>query len=200
MVDVLDCRSGRRYWWVVLFSVAAEVTATRFAVGWMSTFPFDVIKTRMQGVDEQPPPIAGCPIAALPSPSSAYSPLLSRTYSTNVVAPVNPYRTIWSTIVNSYRSEGIQVFYRGLSPALIRFVFSFHLLNKDDDWFIISAIPVNMATFVTFEAVVYALSWSVSVFYAYILCYNVQLPHVVHNKAVLAKHTAQRKVELIVCE
>jgi len=108
-------------------------------VGWMSTFPFDVIKTRMQGVDEQIPSIA-CPPTALPSPFTANSPLLSRTYAANAATSVNPYRTMWSTIVNSYRSEGIQVFYKGLSPALIR------------------AIPVNMATFVTFEAVVYALS------------------------------------------
>ncbi|KAE9405381.1 mitochondrial carrier [Gymnopus androsaceus JB14] len=107
--------------------------------GWSFTFPFDVIKTRIQGVDESQLVRSSLGRhAALPS--SANAPLLSQMYSTNATVPVNPYRTVWSTIVNSYRSEGIQVFFRGLSPTLIR------------------AIPVNMATFATFEAVVHALS------------------------------------------
>ncbi|KAF9482995.1 carnitine/acyl carnitine carrier [Pholiota conissans] len=53
---------------------------------------------------------------------------------------VNPYRSTWSTIVHSYRNEGMAVFWRGLSPTLIR------------------AIPVNMVTFAMFEAVVHTLS------------------------------------------
>ncbi|KAF9068381.1 mitochondrial carrier [Rhodocollybia butyracea] len=104
--------------------------------GWLFTFPFDVVKTRMQGTD-------GSPLVQLPSrpltSTSAVTPILSQMYSTNA-RPVNPYRTTWSTIVNSYHSEGYRVFFRGLSPTLIR------------------AIPVNMATFATFEAVVHAMS------------------------------------------
>ncbi|KAJ7708705.1 mitochondrial carrier domain-containing protein [Mycena rosella] len=73
------------------------------AVGWLATFPLDVVKTRVQGS----------------SPT-----------------PANPYRTTWSTIVYSYRNEGLRVFYRGLAPTLIR------------------AVPVNMVTFGVFEAVV----------------------------------------------
>ncbi|RPD57283.1 mitochondrial carrier [Lentinus tigrinus ALCF2SS1-7] len=72
--------------------------------GWVVTFPFDVVKTRVQST---PPGVPG-----------------------------NPYRTTWSTIVASYRAEGLGVFFRGLAPTLIR------------------AIPVNMVTFTTFEAVV----------------------------------------------
>lgn len=34
--------------------------------------------------------------------------------------PLNPYRNTWSTIVNSYRQEGVAVFFRGLAPTLIR--------------------------------------------------------------------------------
>ncbi|TCD71688.1 hypothetical protein EIP91_005454 [Steccherinum ochraceum] len=75
--------------------------------GWACTFPFDVIKTRMQ--------------------------------STSAVAD-NPYRSTLSTIRNSYKQEGMRVFFKGLSATLLR------------------AIPVNMVTFAAFEAVVHAFS------------------------------------------
>ncbi|KIP01222.1 hypothetical protein PHLGIDRAFT_131326 [Phlebiopsis gigantea 11061_1 CR5-6] len=75
---------------------------------WLVTFPFDVIKTRVQ--------------------------------STLSTAPDNPYRNMLSTIVNSYRQEGLGVFFHGLKPTLIR------------------AVPVNMVTFATFETVAHALS------------------------------------------
>lgn len=32
----------------------------------------------------------------------------------------HPYATTYSTIVNSYRAEGITVFFRGISPTLLR--------------------------------------------------------------------------------
>ncbi|KAH8091678.1 carnitine/acyl carnitine carrier [Cristinia sonorae] len=75
--------------------------------GWIVTFPFDVIKTRMQSTSH---------------------------------TSENPYRNTLTTIINSYKREGFQVFFRGLMPTLIR------------------AIPVNMVTFATFEAVVHAFS------------------------------------------
>ena len=59
---------------------------------WIVTFPFDVIKTRVQ--------------------------------STVAPTPNNPYRTMLSTTVNSYRQEGFRVFFHGLKPTLIRFVLS----------------------------------------------------------------------------
>ena len=58
--------------------------------GWVVTFPFDVIKTRVQ--------------------------------STFSKSPANPYRNTWSTTVASYRAEGVQGFFRGLAPTLIRSV------------------------------------------------------------------------------
>ncbi|EDR13874.1 uncharacterized protein LACBIDRAFT_230077, partial [Laccaria bicolor S238N-H82] len=76
------------------------------AAGWVVTFPFDVVKTRVQGST-----------AALSVPAA--TPIPSQT---------------------SFSPEGINVFFRGLAPTLIR------------------AIPVNMVTFATFEAVVHALS------------------------------------------
>ncbi|PCH36483.1 mitochondrial carrier [Wolfiporia cocos MD-104 SS10] len=76
--------------------------------GWVVTFPFDVVKTRVQ--------------------------------NTHSAARDNLYRSTRSTIVASYRAEGPSVFFRGLAPTLIR------------------AIPVNMVTFTTFEAIVHAFS------------------------------------------
>ncbi|TBU39319.1 mitochondrial carrier [Dichomitus squalens] len=76
--------------------------------GWIVTFPFDVVKTRVQ--------------------------------STPANAPNKLYRSTWSTIIASYRAEGVGVFFRGLAPTLIR------------------AIPVNMVTFATFEAVIHLCS------------------------------------------
>jgi len=88
----------------------ATLTAGGLAgvTSWIMTFPFDVVKTRMQ---------------------AAYS-----------VSPDNPYRNTLSTIVSSYRAEGLPVFFRGLAPTLIR------------------SIPVNMVTFTTFEAIVHGFS------------------------------------------
>lgn len=52
----------------------------------------------------------------------------------------NPYRTTISTIQHSYRTGGAGVFFRGLSPTMLR------------------AIPVNMATFAVYETVAGMLS------------------------------------------
>ncbi|KAH9851995.1 mitochondrial carrier [Lenzites betulinus] len=88
-------------------SIAALLTAGGMAgvAGWVVTFPFDVVKTRMQ--------------------------------TTAAAALNNPYRTTWSTIVASYRAEGLGVFFHGLAPTLIR------------------AIPVNMVMFTAYEAVIH---------------------------------------------
>ena len=57
-------------------------------VGWLVTFPFDVVKTRVQ--------------------------------STLSTSPDNPFRNMWSTIIYSYRTEGMRVFFHGIRPTLIR--------------------------------------------------------------------------------
>ncbi|TDL26589.1 carnitine/acyl carnitine carrier [Rickenella mellea] len=94
--------------------------------GWLTTFAFDVVKTRVQSVDYQHHPS--------PGPTTLARKL-------NFATVRHPYQTTLSTILHSYRTEGVGVFFRGLSPTLIR------------------AIPVNMATFSVFEAIVHVLSW-----------------------------------------
>lgn len=87
-------------------------------VGWLATFGFDVVKTRIQSTNR----------------------------SSN-----NPYNTIWSTIVHSYRTDGFKVFFSGLSPTLIRSAGSIHPCIKTNE--LVRAIPVNMATFAAYEFV-----------------------------------------------
>ncbi|KIJ65474.1 hypothetical protein HYDPIDRAFT_110554 [Hydnomerulius pinastri MD-312] len=84
--------------------------------GWLATFPMDVIKTRIQSTE---------PVITIPSRTRP---------------PLDPYRTIVSTVAHSYRTEGMSVFFRGLAPTLIR------------------SVPVNMATFSVYESVVHLLS------------------------------------------
>ncbi|KAI9567092.1 mitochondrial carrier domain-containing protein [Boletus coccyginus] len=84
--------------------------------GWVATFPMDLVKTRMQSAE----PSATNVTAAKPT--------------------ADPYRTILSTVTNSYRAEGTKVFFRGLTPTLIR------------------SVPVNVATFSVYESVVHMLS------------------------------------------
>ncbi|KAF9454417.1 carnitine/acyl carnitine carrier [Macrolepiota fuliginosa MF-IS2] len=98
-------------------------------VGWIATFPFDVVKTRIQGSIE--PPI---------SRTASTTALLDNLGLPQHEHPNNPFRSTVSTFVYSYKTEGMGVFFRGLAPTLIR------------------AIPVNMVTFATFEAVVHAFS------------------------------------------
>ncbi|KDQ19473.1 hypothetical protein BOTBODRAFT_153382 [Botryobasidium botryosum FD-172 SS1] len=123
-------------------------------MSWIVTFPVDVIKTRMQATEWYPrgeseslrstvsSAVAGArsqasTSSALPQPAAVtWSTVGVRRASSATRIERHPYRTTWSSFVNSYRAEGWRVFYMGLSPTLIR------------------SIPVNMVTFGVFEMVV----------------------------------------------
>ncbi|KAL8292506.1 hypothetical protein RQP46_001118 [Phenoliferia psychrophenolica] len=76
-------------------------------VGWGITFPFDVIKTRIQASEPYLPP---------PPPTPASNTALSAA----VPRIPHPYRTTLSAFRNSYRTEGLKVFTAGLGPTLLR--------------------------------------------------------------------------------
>lgn len=96
----LDAASGSS---LVGLLVAGGVAGV---MGWLVTFPFDVVKTRVQSTDWTPI-----------NPHER-EPLLD---SRGSIGPKDsPYRTTLSTVLNSYRTEGVSVFYRGLAPTLIR--------------------------------------------------------------------------------
>ncbi|THH07964.1 hypothetical protein EW145_g3033 [Phellinidium pouzarii] len=104
--------------------------------GWIARFAFDVVKTRVQSVDY-------CPSG--PGQKSASYPsqdinITTAPTSSSTSTITHPYRNTLSTIVYSYRTEGVRFFFRGMAPTLMR------------------AIPVNMATFGVFEGVVHLLS------------------------------------------
>lgn len=132
--------------------------------GWLFTFPMDVVKTRMQArgfrfqetvavvqeyhIHTHAHTHTVGDILHGPQAWTERQPLLGQhareasTFSlpdSSVPRPhLHPYRSVLSTIVHSYRTEGVGVFFRGLGPTLIR------------------AIPANIATFAMFEAVVHA--------------------------------------------
>ncbi|KAA1470274.1 mitochondrial carrier [Dentipellis sp. KUC8613] len=112
--------------------------------GWVFTFPFDVVKTRVQSSADGSLPASASSTPASTSftahAGSARAVNSSTPGEPSTSAPARPYRNTLSTIAASYRAEGARVFVRGLAPTLIR------------------AIPVNMVTFATFEAVVHACS------------------------------------------
>lgn len=88
-------------------------------IGWLVTFPMDVVKTRIQGSDWTLPAISKS------VPPADRVPLFESTINrpripADVAYQDNPYRTTLSTIVNSYRAEGKHVFFRGLAPTLLR--------------------------------------------------------------------------------
>ncbi|KAK0452748.1 uncharacterized protein EV420DRAFT_680871 [Desarmillaria tabescens] len=132
------CRHRR----VSLRSKMVPLIVYCFLAGWVTTFPLDVVKTRMQSTESSYRNSISKPNAR----SSPDSPLLPPS--------PNRYRTVWSTIVVSYQAEGLAVFFRGLAPTLIR------------------AVPVNMATFATFEAVIHGFSNQITCITCYLVNYS----------------------------
>ncbi|KAG2143836.1 mitochondrial carrier domain-containing protein [Suillus bovinus] len=70
-------------------------------LGWLPTFPMDVVKTRMQSTE------------IVEARNIMRSKVTTGDHD-------NPYRTIISTIQHSYRTGGAAGFFRGLSPTMLR--------------------------------------------------------------------------------
>ncbi|KAF9897317.1 hypothetical protein BX616_005814 [Lobosporangium transversale] len=121
---------------------------------WVSVYPLDVIKTRLQ---TQPHLVTTDPysnIRTLPITAAARIPtpttsLLSKTHTDqrggllhqtsrqghSQVSSSVPYKGMVDCALRSYRSEGLGVFVRGMTPAVLR------------------AFPVNAVTFFVYELV-----------------------------------------------
>ena len=100
------------------------------SAGWVATFPLDVVKTRMQSSSTTlgtSSPVVPSTVVDVSPNALPTTPLLNQE-SLASSRIVNPYRTILSTVVHSYQTEGFQVFFRGLSPTLIRL--DQHFLNE----------------------------------------------------------------------
>jgi solute carrier family 25 carnitine/acylcarnitine transporter 20/29 len=88
-------------WWSPLLAGALAGI-----VGWLVTFPFDLIKTRMQGsclLDDAPPPEY---IAGGRRPKA--------------LADRHPYLTVRSTVEETYADGGWCAFWDGVVPCLVR--------------------------------------------------------------------------------
>ncbi|KAF8634656.1 hypothetical protein AX15_000795 [Amanita polypyramis BW_CC] len=87
-------------------------------VSWAVVFPLDVVKTRMQGTPQ------GYSALRIHTPDTPrWVPSQPLTHATPAINPepiIDPYRSLTTTIVNSYRAEGMGVFFRGLAPTVIR--------------------------------------------------------------------------------
>ncbi len=98
-------------------------------MSWLSTFPLDTVKSRMQGAKWGDPS------------NAAFSPASS------------PYNNWWSALRHSYVTLGVRGLFAGLSPTLARYVYCSSyktpLLKRQQ----CRAIPVNMVTFLAFEVV-----------------------------------------------
>jgi solute carrier family 25 carnitine/acylcarnitine transporter 20/29 len=154
--------------------------------GWIATFPFDVVKTRIQGTEYTSPQPSHSPTPTAlrargmfrfvqpsnvhttqVSPQASHSPKSTALRARGISQSVPPsnihtqvsaqlYRTTYTTVVNSYHADGIGVFYRGLAPTLIRYVPTIQIPLQRS--YFTRAIPVNMMTFATFQTVVHILS------------------------------------------
>ncbi|KAF9125134.1 hypothetical protein BGW39_007637 [Mortierella sp. 14UC] len=131
--------------WKLLFAGGLAGT-----LSWASIYPLDVIKTRLQ---TQPHLMSSEALRTLPTSAAARIPtpstsLLSKSHNEarGLVHQMSrqghsktlssaPYKGIMDCAIRSYRSEGMGVFMRGVTPALLR------------------AFPVNAVTFFVYELV-----------------------------------------------
>ncbi|KAF9334963.1 mitochondrial carrier domain-containing protein [Linnemannia elongata] len=131
--------------WKLLF--AGGVAGT---LSWASIYPLDVIKTRLQ---TQPHLMSTDALRTLPTTATARIPtpstsLLSKSHNEarglvhqtsrqghSKTLSSAPYKGMVDCAIRSYKSEGMSVFMRGATPALLR------------------AFPVNAVTFFVYELV-----------------------------------------------
>ncbi|KAG0319656.1 hypothetical protein BGZ99_004987 [Dissophora globulifera] len=148
-LDIPHGETGGINTWKLLFAGGLAGT-----LSWASVYPLDVIKTRLQ---TQPHLIATNSFGSLPIASAVRSPtattsLLPQNHSEqrklvhqtsrqghSQVLAATPYKGMVDCAVRSYRSEGLGVFVRGVTPALLR------------------AFPVNAVTFFVYELVMVEL-------------------------------------------
>jgi solute carrier family 25 carnitine/acylcarnitine transporter 20/29 len=88
-------------WWSPLLAGALAGV-----IGWLVTFPFDLIKTRMQGsclLDDAPPPE-----------------YVTDGRRPKALADQHPYLTVRSTVEETYAAGGWRAFWDGVVPCLVR--------------------------------------------------------------------------------
>ncbi|KAF9320738.1 hypothetical protein BG000_003203 [Podila horticola] len=138
-LDVPTGETGGINTWKLLFAGGMAGT-----LSWASIYPLDVIKTRLQTqphlITTDPrtlPTTSRIPTAAttLLSKSHADRGLVHQTTRQGHSLSSTPYKGMVDCAIRSYRREGMGVFFRGATPALLR------------------AFPVNAVTFFVYELV-----------------------------------------------
>jgi len=100
-------------------------------IGWLGTFPFDVLKTRIQAQTQTQ-------MQTQTSDLDAHHRAAARAGTSPSPSPSSS--SLWRAARELYAEAGARGFWRGLAPTIVR------------------AVPVNMAVFGTFESVVWAFS------------------------------------------
>ncbi|KAF9205575.1 hypothetical protein BGZ49_003829 [Haplosporangium sp. Z 27] len=147
VLEVPPGETGGINTWKLLF--AGGVAGT---LSWLSIYPLDVVKTRLQTqphlVTTDPFSARTLPIASSIRVATPTTSLLAKSHAEqrglvhqtsrlgHSQAPaVAPYKGMVDCAIRSYKSEGMGVFMRGATPALLR------------------AFPVNAVTFFVYELV-----------------------------------------------
>ncbi|KAG0001218.1 hypothetical protein BGZ80_010616 [Entomortierella chlamydospora] len=147
VLDIPPGETGGINTWKLLFAGGLAGT-----LSWASIYPLDVIKTRLQTqphlITTDPYSTRILPISSPTRVATAATSLLSKSHETqrglvhqtsrqghSQVLSASPYKGMVDCAIRSYRSEGMGVFMKGATPALLR------------------AFPVNAVTFFVYELV-----------------------------------------------
>ncbi|KAF9397866.1 hypothetical protein BGX21_008419 [Mortierella sp. AD011] len=146
-LDIPPGETGGINTWKLLFAGGLAGT-----LSWASIYPLDVIKTRLQTqphlITTDPYSARILPISSPTRVATAATSLLAKSHETqrglvhqtsrqghSQVPSASPYKGMVDCAIRSYRSEGMGVFMKGATPALLR------------------AFPVNAVTFFVYELV-----------------------------------------------